>query len=422
MPEHNAKLRHNSTQTTERGTHWTKALTSFTMAQPPGRLLASACRSAASVGLYLAIRRLGIENRTLIPSRLTGHSAGSFSSISVMKHASCQIAVVIGCFALLSHVESLADEPVVNAPNQLLISPDLFAPLTEPPCSYCSTQHRKGLIEDGDRVIAWIRGAHNGGAIPLRHFLAGPRVVNDTYGLFFYDPDGGYVAAYKKDYGYSFYGWRNGVMIVKGPDGSLWSAVTGICFEGPKKGQQLVRVSSMVTNWDYWLMLHPESTAYDLFDGKKYAVTALPQGISKEAKQTMGSVDGRLPPMTSVMGVEVGDSRKAFALNESQERACFNDTINEQPVAVFWYQPTKSAVAFSRNVDGQLLTFYADKVSPETAPIKDRETGTRWTLAGRAVDGPLRGKELQWVNSIQCFWYAWSAENPETLVYEQPSK
>jgi len=51
---------------------------------------------------------------------------------------------------------------------------------------------------------------------------------------------------------------------------------------------------------------------------------------------------------------------------------------------------------------------------------KDRETGTRWTLAGRDVDGRLRGKELKWVDSIQCRWYAWSAVFPKTLLYHKP--
>src|SRR5947207_1024262 len=80
--------------------------------------------------------------------------------------------------------------------RELLPRPGLYHPLTEPPCSYCSTQNRKNFIKPDDRVIAWIRGAHNGGAIPIRHFLAAPRVINDTYGLFFYDPDGGYVSAF----------------------------------------------------------------------------------------------------------------------------------------------------------------------------------------------------------------------------------
>ena len=87
---------------------------------------------------------------------------------------------------------------------------------------------------------------------------------------------------------------------------------------------------------------------------------------------------------------------------------------------MFWYGPTKTAVAFSRTLDGRTLTFYADEVSPESAPFKDNETGSRWTLAGRAVDGPLRGKELGWAGSIQCRWYAWSAEYPETLLDAPP--
>jgi hypothetical protein len=74
-------------------------------------------------------------------------------------------------------------------------------------------------------------------------------------------------------------------------------------------------------------------------------------------------------------------------------------------------------VAFNRELDGKILTFYADDISPETAPFKDRETGTRWTLAGRGVDGPLRGKELKWFPSLHCRWYAWAVEYPETDVH-----
>ncbi len=313
-----------------------------------------------------------------------------------------------------------ADDPAI-APR-IVVRPDLFQPLTEPPCSYCSSQHLKQLIRDDDRVIAWMRGAHNGGAFPLRHFLSGPRVVNDTYGLFFYDPDGGYVSAFEKEYGYRFHGWKNGVMIVKGKDGSLWSALSGVCFDGPQKGNKLERVPSMVTTWQYWLMLHPESTAYDLFDGDKYQVTPLPTKMSDEAQQTMGTVDSRLPPLSNVLGVEIADQKKTYSIDELSSRACFNDSVGGQDIAVFWYKATKTAVAWNRTLDGQTLTFYADKISPETAPIKDRETGTRWTLAGRGIDGPLRGKELKWVPSVQCRWYAWAAEYPETAIYEPPTK
>ncbi len=307
---------------------------------------------------------------------------------------------------------ALADE---NA-RQLVAKPGLYEPLTEPPCSYCSTQHRKRMIQGHDRVVAWIRGAHNGGAIPLRHFLSAPRVINDTYGLFFYDPDGGYVAAYRKDYGYSFHGWRDGVMVARGPDGTLWSALSGVAFDGPQKGKRLERVPNVMTTWEHWLMLHPESTAYDLFDGETYRVTPLPREMSAEARQSMGEVDRRLPALAGVIGVEVGDATMAFPLDGLPERDCVSATVGGTPVAVFWYAPTHSAIAFESVLDGRALTFDADAISPESAPFKDRETGTRWTLAGRGVDGPLRGKELRWVNGIQCRWYAWAAEHPGTAI------
>ena len=306
-----------------------------------------------------------------------------------------------------------AEEPALK----LLAHPNLFEPLTEPQCSYCSTQHRKKLVKDEDLVLAWIRGAHNGGAIPVRHFLSGPRVINDTYGLFFYDPDGGYIAAYKKDYGYKFHGWRGGVMVVQGRDGTLWSALSGVAFDGPQKGKELERIPSLTTNWETWRMLHPESTVYDLFDGNKYVVTDLPKVMDKEALASIGSVDERLPKFAPVLGVELEDARKAYPLDEKTERACFTDEVAGKPIAVFWYGPTRSAVAFESTLEGQKLTFYADKISPETCPFKDKETGTRWTLAGRGVDGPLRGKELTWVPSIQCKWFAWSGEYPKTEVF-----
>jgi hypothetical protein len=303
--------------------------------------------------------------------------------------------------------------------RELLPSPGLYHPLTEPPCSYCSTQNRKNFIKPEDRVIAWIRGAHNGGAIPIRHFLAAPRVINDTYGLFFYDPDGGYVSAFAKDNGYEFHGWRGGVMVAKGRDGTLWSALSGVAFEGPQKGKRLQRLPSMVTDWGHWLMLHPESTAYDLFDGKKYPLAELPKEMSAEAKKNMGRVDDRLEALTFVMGVEAGGQAKAFSLPQTSERACFTDTVGGVPVAVFWYLPTRTAVAFDARLEGRTLTLHADPISPETAPFKDKETGTRWTLAGRGVDGPLKGKELTWINSVQCRWYAWAAEFPRTELHKR---
>src|SRR5947199_8783361 len=110
-------------------------------------------------------------------------------------------------------------------------------------------------------------------------------------------------------------------MVVKGRDGTLWSALTGIAFEGPQKGKQLRRIPSMVTDWGYWLMLHPESTTYNLFDGKKYPPAEWPTQLSAGAKESLGKPDSRLDPTASCIGAEIGDRAKDFGLDGLPERA-----------------------------------------------------------------------------------------------------
>lgn len=307
------------------------------------------------------------------------------------------------------------------APQDPVVACAECKPLNEPPCSYVITQHQKGLIRDDDPVVAWIRARHNGGAVPLRHFLAGPRVVNDTYGLFFYDPDGGYVAAYEKAYGYRLAGYRRGVMVVEHEDGTRFSALTGVAFDGPRKGEQLRRIANLTTTWGHWVLLHPESTAYDLFDGTRYPIVELPTTPTPASVQSRGEVDARLPAETPVLGVVANGARTAFPLAGLPERAVLRDKVGGFTIVVFWYGPTGSAVAFRAVKDDVLLDFHVDDIAPVTAPFKDRNTGTRWSLAGRGIDGLLRGQELTWVDCIQCRWFAWAAEHPDTAVHAEPA-
>lgn len=307
------------------------------------------------------------------------------------------------------------------APQDPVVACAECKPLNEPPCSYVITQHQKGLIRDDDPVVAWIRARHNGGAVPLRHFLAGPRVINDTYGLFFYDPDGGYVAAYEKAYGYRLAGYRHGVMVVEHEDGTRFSALTGVAFDGPRVGEQLRRIANLTTTWGHWLLLHPESTAYDLFDGTRYPIVELPATPTPASEQSRGDADPRLPAEAPVLGVVANGARMAFPLEGLPERAVLRDKVGGFTIVVFWYGPTASAVAFRAVKHDVLLDFHVDDIAPATAPFKDRNTSTRWSLAGRGIDGLLRGEELTWVDCIQCRWFAWAAEHPDTAVHAEPA-
>jgi hypothetical protein len=47
-------------------------------------------------------------------------------------------------------------------------------------------------------------------------------------------------------------------------------------------------------------------------------------------------------------------------------------------------------------------------------PWVDQETGSRCTIAGRAVSRPRRGRTLRRLPGVIVKWYAWAAGYPET--------
>lgn len=306
------------------------------------------------------------------------------------------------CLIFLSSFKLHHEVLGVDPGYQITPLPRIVEPLTEPACSYCIEQNEKGFIRSNDAVLAWTRGAHNGGAFPLRYFLNKYRVLNDTYGLFMYDPENDFIAAYQKDYGYQFVGRIDGEMVVQGKDGTIWSALRGIGLSGPQKGKKLNRIPNIRTNWGHWLLLHPESTTYDLYDGKRYdSVTVKKDELVSDPKNV------------TALGIDASEKYHWFPVT-NKKRHCEMVQIDGMPVCLFWYGPTKTAVAYMAKSGEMNLTFYADEISPLTAPFKDKETGTRWTLAGRAVDGPLRGKELDWIPSIQINKSAWMAAYPQS--------
>src|SRR5919197_3044465 len=105
----------------------------------------------------------------------------------------------------------------------LVARPEAFKTLVNPECSHCvdEAKRRAGELRDDDRVLAWVRGYSDGGAVPLRFFLNRYRVISDSYGVFVYDPDAGFARGFAPSYDFRFHGWRNGVRVMRHADGTL---------------------------------------------------------------------------------------------------------------------------------------------------------------------------------------------------------
>lgn len=61
--------------------------------------------------------------------------------------------------------------------------------------------------------------------------------------------------------------------------------------------------------------------------------------------------------------------------------------------------------------------------SVENGTIVDDETGSTWTIEGRAVAGPRAGRRPSGPveEAYVAFWFAWAAFQPETTIWTPAS-
>ena len=121
-----------------------------------------------------------------------------------------------------------------------------------------------------------------------------------------------------------------------------------------------------------------------------------------------------------VVGVEVDGEARAYPLNMLGHPGSevVNDTIGRTPVAVTFCGLCETPLVFSRRVDDRTLTFFVSGVVVESnMRIEDVETRSGWIqLLGKAVDGPLEGKELGQFPAVWTDWKNWRTAHPGTTA------
>ena len=77
---------------------------------------------------------------------------------------------------------------------------------------------------------------------------------------------------------------------------------------------------------------------------------------------------------------------------------------NQDPVVVFWDSGAAAAMAYRPSASGQNLTF-----AVSNGAFTDVETGSEWSIEGRAISGPLVGASLAMIpEAYVSFWFAFS--------------
>ena len=216
---------------------------------------------------------------------------------------------------------------------------------------------------------------------------------------------------------------------------SLWTHFDGLAVQGPLTGSELDRIPVQMLSFEQWRAAHPDGQVLSKDTGARRPYGENPyQGYDGQegpnAAFYSGDVDPRLPAMARVVGVRGGGDPVAYPYSDlarGPRAAVIGDEIAGEPVVVMWRAGVASAlddeeVAAGRDVGtsgvfvaraaGHRLTF-----AVQDHQVVDRQTGSTWSIAGRAMSGPLQGTALEPVEHVDTFWFAWGAYHPETRVY-----
>ncbi len=119
-----------------------------------------------------------------------------------------------------------------------------------------------------------------------------------------------------------------------------------------------------------------------------------------------------------VLGVEFNNDARAYPLKILNWHEIVNEKIGGKDVLVSYCPLCRSGILFDRNLEGRVLTFGNTGALYESDMVMyDRQTESFWfQVAGRAIRGPLKGKELSLLPSYLTTWKQWRALYPTTKV------
>jgi hypothetical protein len=239
------------------------------------------------------------------------------------------------------------------------------------------------------------------------------------------------IAGQLLNFGVSGLLFDNNLILFDRQTDTLWSQmrIEGICGAQTSTIPKLLPV--VQSTWEGWRALHPDTTVVSFNTGFSRNYDRYPYGDYDQPGNTdllfpHSFIDPRLPLKEVVLGVENKGVARAYpmsTLNSMGARVAVNDDVNGRPVLVVSDKDSFMIISFERKfkdpaVPEGVLTF--DVVNQGGFPftLKDRETGTVWSLTGEALEGPLAGAALEPLSdSYAAFWFAWASFNRDTQIY-----
>lgn len=203
---------------------------------------------------------------------------------------------------------------------------------------------------------------------------------------------------------------------------SLWAHFTGAAINGPFAGTKLEILPAIHTTWERWKELHPNTLLleggihylFEGFDAYEFYYKSSSAGVLGETRS-----DDRLYKKEFVLGLVIDGKAKAYAFGDLNDHPVVNDSFAGQGLVVTFDPKSATGGIFSREVAGRTFTFRPkDSLVPGSPLMVDNETGSLWLmLTGEAIEGELKGTELERIPSNYAFWFAWKDWHPSTQLF-----
>ncbi|MDE2836237.1 MAG: DUF3179 domain-containing (seleno)protein [Chloroflexota bacterium] len=214
---------------------------------------------------------------------------------------------------------------------------------------------------------------------------------------------------------------------------SWWQQLTGEAIAGELAGAQLRFVPAQIVSWATFAAEHLDGlTLAPSGFSSRYGTNPYVNYDNPDSQPFLfrGEADRRLPPKLRVAAVEINGEAVAFPYSRLAQERVVHHRVGGEEIVVFFEFGTTSAIGarsipdaedvgatgvFRPTLDSERLTFVSDGNA-----ITDQGTGSLWNVLGRAVSGPLAGRQLERVNAQDHLWFAWAAFKPHTTVYGEP--
>ena len=217
---------------------------------------------------------------------------------------------------------------------------------------------------------------------------------------------------------------------------SLWPQLTGEAAVGVLTGEKLGRTALAAVAWSDFRAAHPRALVLSQETGFERPYGRNPYvGYDDPGGPLLFGLpddpDPRLPVKERVVGIGEGDDAVAVQRSALVGRAPLEVRVGDRVVTV-WHEPGQTSALDAASIpDGTGIGTVAvldplvggRRLHFQRADghIEDRETGSRWSILGRAVAGPLEGATLMPVVHVDTFWFAWVTFHPQTgLVPPRP--